>query len=105
MTPTPAGEETLDNWLEQAQLMIDECDCSEKEKRIVESLKGPALEIIQAVRCNDPGASPEDYLTTLENVFGISESGENLYFTFRSMQQKPGERLSDFLRRLKKGLT
>ncbi|XP_071371082.1 paraneoplastic antigen Ma1 homolog, partial [Centroberyx affinis] len=107
MVPTPAGEETLENWLEQAQLMIDECDCSgkEKKKRIVESLKGPAFEIIQAVRSNDPEARPEDYLAALENVFGTSESGEDLYFAFRSMQQKPSERLSDFLRRLEKGLT
>lgn len=41
--------------------MIEDCDCSarEKRKKIVESLKGPALEIIQAVRLNDPDASPE----------------------------------------------
>lgn len=60
--PTPAGEETLENWLEQAQLKLDECDCSakEKRKRIVESLKGPAFEIIQAVQCNNADARPED---------------------------------------------
>lgn len=50
--PIPAGEESLDHWLEQARLMFEECDRSDREKRqrIVESLKGPALEIIQAVR-------------------------------------------------------
>uniref|UniRef100_A0A3B3Q7L9 Uncharacterized protein n=1 Tax=Paramormyrops kingsleyae TaxID=1676925 RepID=A0A3B3Q7L9_9TELE len=102
--PTPAGEETLDNWLEQARLMLDECDCSlkEKRKRIVESLKGPALEVVQAVRCNDPCADPEDYLTALENVFGTSESGDDVYITFRQMHQHSGERLSDFLIRLEK---
>ena len=59
--PTPAGEETLENWLEQAQLMLDECDGSvkEKKKRIV-SVKGPGFEIIQAVRCNDADVRPED---------------------------------------------
>ncbi|KAK0134676.1 Paraneoplastic antigen Ma1 [Merluccius polli] len=104
--PTPAGEETLESWLEQAQLMLDECDCSvkEKKKRIVESVKGPAFEIIQAVRCNDADARPGDYLAALENAFGITKSGEDLYFAFRSMQQKSGERLSDYLRRLEKAL-
>ena len=105
--PTPAGEETLENWLEQAQLMLDECDSSgkEKKKRIVESVKGPAFEIIQAVRCNDVAARPEDYLAALENAFGITKSGEDFYFAFRSMQQKLGERLSDYLRRLEKVLS
>ncbi len=105
--PTPAGEETLENWLEQAQLMLDECDgtVKEKKKRIVESVKGPAFEIIQAVRCNDTDARPEDYLAALENAFGITKSGEDLYFAFRSMQQKSGERLSDYLRRLEKALS
>ncbi|KAM9408236.1 paraneoplastic antigen Ma2-like [Pholidichthys leucotaenia] len=85
VSPTPAGEETLDTSQEQAQLMLDECDCSSKEKRkwTVESLKGPMLEIIQAIRCNDPDSTPQAYLAAIENVFGISESGEDLYFKFR----------------------
>lgn len=105
--PTPAGEETLENWLEQAQLMLEECDGSvkEKKKRIVESVKGPAFEIIQAVWCNDTDAHPEDYLAALENAFGITKSSEDFYFAFRSMQQKSGERLSDYLRRLEKALS
>uniref|UniRef100_A0A3B1IUI3 Gypsy retrotransposon integrase-like protein 1 n=3 Tax=Astyanax mexicanus TaxID=7994 RepID=A0A3B1IUI3_ASTMX len=105
--PTPAGEENLDTWLEQARLMMDECDCSdrEKRKRIVESLKGPALEIAQAVRFNEPNAQPEAYIEALETAFGISESGEDLYFAFRALRQVPGERLSDFLRRMERNLT
>ncbi|XP_029350188.1 uncharacterized protein LOC115036194 [Echeneis naucrates] len=105
--PTPAGEESLDHWLEQARLMIEECDCSarEKRKRIVESLKGPALEIIQAVRLNDPDFGPECCIEALESAFGTPESGEDLYFAFRSMYQQPSEKLSDFLRRLERSLT
>lgn len=105
--PTPAGEESLDHWLGQACLMIEECDCSvrEKRKRIVESLKGPALEIIQAVQLNDPDASPECYVEALESAFGTPESGEDLYFAFRSLHQQRGEKLSDFLRRLESSLT
>lgn len=44
VSPTPTGEESLDSCLEQAKFLVDECECSEKEKRrrIFESLKSPA---------------------------------------------------------------
>ncbi|KAI7811525.1 putative paraneoplastic antigen Ma1-like protein [Triplophysa rosa] len=93
--PTPAGDETMEHW------------CSEKEKRrrIVESLKGPALEIIKAVRLSSPDASALQYLEALESSFGSSDSGEDLYFAFWLLLQCPGESLSDFLRRMEKSLT
>ncbi len=86
--------------------MVEECNCSNKEKRtrIVESLKGPALDIIQAVRLNNLDANAPEYLRALENAFGSPESGEDLYFAFRSMHQQPGEKLSDFLQRLERAL-
>ncbi|XP_068451557.1 uncharacterized protein [Clinocottus analis] len=106
VTPTPTGEECLDSWLEQAKFIVDESECSVKEKRrrILESLKGPALEIIQAVRMTEPDASPMEYIHAIESIFGRSESGEDLYFSFRSLRQQPGERLSEFLQRLERSL-
>ena len=100
--PTPAVEEQFDHWLGQARLMVEECDCSHKEKRrrLMESLRGPALDIVKAARTSDPDVSPEDCLEALEHAFGTAESGEELYFAFRLLQQQPGEKLSDFLRRL-----
>uniref|UniRef100_A0A3B4DUJ8 Paraneoplastic antigen Ma1 homolog n=1 Tax=Pygocentrus nattereri TaxID=42514 RepID=A0A3B4DUJ8_PYGNA len=105
--PTPAGEESLEHWLEQAYVMVEECECSEKEKkrRIMESVKGPALEVIQSVRSGEPEASPKTYLDALNTAFGSAESAEDVYFSFRLLQQRSGERLSDFLRRLEKSLT
>ncbi|XP_039547076.1 paraneoplastic antigen Ma1 homolog [Pimephales promelas] len=107
IVPIPIGEESLENWIEQARLMTEECECSEKEKRrrIMESVKGPALDIIKAVRFSCPDASAVQYLEALENTFGTLESGEDLYFAFRLMRQFPGEALSDFLRRMEKSLT
>ncbi|XP_065144083.1 paraneoplastic antigen Ma1 homolog [Paramisgurnus dabryanus] len=107
VSPTPAGEENLESWSEQARLMVEECDCpvKEKKRRIVESLKGPALDIIQAVRLTNSSASPMEYIEALESAFGTSESGEDLYFAFRLLRQKPGELLSAFLRRIEKSLT
>ncbi|XP_051991259.1 paraneoplastic antigen Ma2 [Xyrauchen texanus] len=105
--PPPTGEESLENWMEQARLMTVECECSEREKRrrIMECLKGPALDIVKAVRFSSPDASALQYLDALENTFGTFESGEDLYFAFRLLRQSPGEALSDFLRRLEKSLT
>ena len=107
ISPTPLGEETLDSWLDQARFMAEEYECSEKEKkrRIVESLKGPAMEIIQAVRWSDPNANYMEYIQAIDNTFGSTESGEDLYLSFKSLYQKPNERLSEFLRRLEKSLS
>lgn len=67
--------------------MVEQCDCSDKEnqKRIIKNLQGPTFEIAQALRSNDPEASPHDYLTAVERAFGCAESEEGLYFAFRAL--------------------
>ncbi|KAG1952160.1 paraneoplastic antigen Ma1 [Pimephales promelas] len=107
IVPTPAGEEALESWMDQARMMITECECSEKEKRrrIIESLKGSALDVVKAVRFSSPDATSLQYLEALEGAFGTPESGEDLYFAFRLLRQNPGEALSDFLKRMEKSLT
>lgn len=86
--------------------MVEECDRPDKEKRmtIMENLKGPALKIIQAVRFNNATATPAEYINAIENTFGTPETGEELYFTFRLLGQHPGEKLSEFLRRMERVL-
>ncbi|XP_056139662.1 uncharacterized protein LOC130115835 [Lampris incognitus] len=105
--PTLAGEEPFDHWMEQAYLMVEESDCAPKEKwrRIMESLKGQALEVVKAVRLSDTDVTPEKCLEALESAFGLAESGDNLYFAFRLQRQQPGEKLSDFLRRMERCLS
>lgn len=87
--------------------MVEESGGSPKDKRrkIMESLKGPALEVIRAVRLSDPDVTPEKCLEALESAFGLAELGDDLYFTFRLQQQQPGEKLSEFLRRLERCLS
>lgn len=104
--PTPPGEEQVDNWIEQARLMVEECDRPDKEKRmkIMESVKGPALEILQAIRFNNPDATPKEYIDVIENTFGTLETGEELYVAFRMLCQHPSEKLSVFLRRMERVL-
>ncbi len=96
--PTLAGEEQFEHWMEQAWLMVEESEGSAKEKkrRMIESLRGPALEIVKVVRDSDTDGTPEEYLNALERAFGSAESGDDLYFAFRLLQQQAGEKLSDF---------
>ncbi|KAL6485589.1 hypothetical protein MHYP_G00049810 [Metynnis hypsauchen] len=102
ITPTPAGEESLEYWLEQATLMVQESELTEQEKRrqILECLRGPALEIIKALRLSNQGATSQEFLDALDSAFGSAESAEDLYFSFRLIQQKAGEKLSDYVRRI-----
>lgn len=70
----------------------------------MESLKGPALETVKAVRASNPNMSPAMCLEALERALGTAESGEDLYFSFSLLQQKHNEKLSEFLRRLESSL-
>jgi len=60
--------------------MVEETECSDREKRrrLIGSLKGPALEIVKAVRHANPDASAKECLEALESAFGSAESGDDL---------------------------
>uniref|UniRef100_A0A665TME7 CCHC-type domain-containing protein n=1 Tax=Echeneis naucrates TaxID=173247 RepID=A0A665TME7_ECHNA len=68
VSPTTIGEESLDNWLEN-------------KGRILESLRRPAMKIIQAVCMTQPDASPHDYIEAIKSIFGTAEPGEELYLS------------------------
>uniref|UniRef100_A0A6I8QMM5 CCHC-type domain-containing protein n=1 Tax=Xenopus tropicalis TaxID=8364 RepID=A0A6I8QMM5_XENTR len=80
--PVPAGEEDYDTWKAQAEQISQDWSCSDMEvwKRITESLKGPASDLIYSLRMSNPAATASDYFTALENAFGSLETGEDLYF-------------------------
>lgn len=83
-------------------LIIDKADHSDRDKRmrIMESVKGPAFEILQAVHFNNPNATPIEYIGILGNPFGTLETGEKLFSALRLLFQHPAEKLSKFLRRM-----
>ncbi|XP_017341990.1 paraneoplastic antigen Ma1 homolog [Ictalurus punctatus] len=105
--PAPAEEEVLEHWIEQARLMVEESDCSAKEKRqrIMESLRRPALAVVKTVCTADADVTPHKCLDAIESAFRTAESGEYLYFDFRLLYQGQYEKLSDLLRRLEQSLT
>ncbi|CAI5671484.1 unnamed protein product [Oreochromis niloticus] len=65
--PVSPSEDPFDHWLEQAWLMVEESDCTDKEKRrrLMESLKGPALEIAKS---QQPREKLSDFLRRLERA-------------------------------------
>lgn len=102
--PTPSGEEEYDAWAEQTMLLIEEWQCSDnvKKQRIIESLKGPAADIVRFLRAQSPSATSFDYMQALETAFGTTESPSDLLVKFRHTYQNEGEKLSEYLLRLDK---
>lgn len=102
VSPVPSGEDDYETWRDFTVPLVQEWECSdaEKRKRVLESLRGPAMRIIRALKDSQPAATVQDYLTALESVYGATDSSEDLYYRFRHTYQEPHERLSDFIRRL-----
>ncbi|XP_048027559.1 paraneoplastic antigen Ma1 homolog [Megalobrama amblycephala] len=104
LKPVPPGEEEYEVWMEQAAQMISEWQCTEsaKKQRIVESLRGPAADIVRFLKVSSPSATANDYLAALDTVYGTTENGPDLMAKFRHTYQESGEKLSAFLYHLDK---
>ncbi|XP_065110556.1 paraneoplastic antigen Ma1 homolog [Paramisgurnus dabryanus] len=102
--PTPPGEEDYDSWMEQAAQMVSEWQCADsiKRQRIVESLRGPAADIIRFLKVSSPAVTATEYLMALDTAYGSTESQSDLLVRFSNTYQEPGEKLSLFLCRLDK---
>lgn len=102
--PVLPGEEDYESWMEQAAQMIGEWQCAEtvKRQRIVESLRGPAADIVRFLKVSSPTSTAADYLRALDTAYGSTERESDLMVKFGSTYQEPGEKLSAFLYRLDK---
>lgn len=102
LKPVPPGEEEYEAWMEQATQMISEWQCTDaaKRQRIVESLKGPAADIVRFLKVST--ATATDDLSALDTAYGTTENGADILAKFRHTFQKEGEKLSAFLYRLDK---
>ncbi|XP_068094406.1 paraneoplastic antigen Ma1 homolog [Hyperolius riggenbachi] len=100
--PTPNGEEEFKPWLDQVLQVIEEWSVSEavKKQRVAESLKGAAAEVIRNLRLSKRDCSARDYLNALQDVFGRTETVEELQYKFTHTYQMDGEKLSQYIRRL-----
>ncbi|CAM4562940.1 unnamed protein product [Caretta caretta] len=79
-----AGEEEFEPWLEHTTEMLQEWAIpdAEKRRRLIESLGGPALDVIRTLKLIDPGVSVKDCLEALEHNFGSVEGPEDSYCKF-----------------------
>ncbi|XP_077682987.1 paraneoplastic antigen Ma1 homolog [Eretmochelys imbricata] len=87
--PVPVGEDDYDTWRHQLNQMMQEWQCSEAEKRkqVAESVRGPAGNVMCALKASKRVATVDDSLSAMEDVFGSLETGEDLYFQFWSCYQ------------------
>ncbi|XP_057575315.1 paraneoplastic antigen-like protein 5 [Hippopotamus amphibius kiboko] len=100
-SPGP-GEEKFEIWLEQVTEMMQMWQVSEAEKqrRLLESLRGSALSILRVLRANNDSMTVEQCLDALKQIFGDKEDSRASQIKCLQAVQKPGERLSAFLIRL-----
>ncbi|XP_063800300.1 paraneoplastic antigen Ma3-like [Pseudophryne corroboree] len=75
IVPVPTGEEAYEAWKEATIQQAEEWQCPDKIKRqrVVESLLGPAMGIVQAARRSNPNATLETYLEALDYAYGTLE--------------------------------
>ncbi|XP_063820430.1 modulator of apoptosis 1-like [Pseudophryne corroboree] len=102
ITPVPAGEETYELWREAATQHSEEWQCPEhiKRQRVVESLRGPAMGVIQATRRSNPTATLKDYVEALDFSFGTLEDVGDLLARLNHTYQEPGETLTHYVYRV-----
>uniref|UniRef100_A0A674INN3 Paraneoplastic antigen Ma-like C-terminal domain-containing protein n=1 Tax=Terrapene triunguis TaxID=2587831 RepID=A0A674INN3_9SAUR len=99
-----AGAEEFEPWLEHTTEMLQEWAVPDAEKRrcLIESLSGPALDVIRTLKLIDPGVSVKDCLEALDHIFGSVEGPEDSYCKFLNSRQQIGEKISAYIQRLER---
>ncbi|XP_063813189.1 paraneoplastic antigen Ma1 homolog [Pseudophryne corroboree] len=100
--PVPAGEENYELWREAATQHSEEWQCPEhiKRQRVVESLRGPAMGVIQATRRSNPTATLKEYIEALDFSFGTLADVGDLLARLNHTYQEPGETLTHYVYRV-----
>ncbi|XP_063781287.1 paraneoplastic antigen Ma1 homolog [Pseudophryne corroboree] len=100
--PVPAGEETYEWWREAAIQHSEEWQFPEhiRRQRVIKSLRGPAMGVIQATRRSNPTATLREYLEALDFSFGTLEDMGDLVARLNSTYQDHGETLTHYIYRV-----
>ncbi|XP_055000701.1 paraneoplastic antigen Ma2 [Sorex araneus] len=95
-------EEPFEVWLEQATEIIREWPVAEAEKKrwLMESLRGPALDLMHILQADDPSIGVEDCLEAFKQVFGSLESRRTSQVKYLKTYQEEGEKVSAYVLRL-----
>ncbi|XP_027951854.1 paraneoplastic antigen-like protein 6B [Eumetopias jubatus] len=100
--PAP-GEESFEAWLDHSADMLHVWQgVSEREKRrrLMEGLRGTALQLVHGLLAENPARTAQDCLAALIQVFGDNQSQATIRVKCLTAQQQSGERLSAFVLRL-----
>ena len=103
----PKDEVDFDTWTLHAEGQMEEwgdIPDSESRRRLKESLRSPALEVIEDLLKDKKDVTAKDYLQALHVAFGSTETEEDVAIRLYTMTQGSGERPSSFLTRLQKTL-
>lgn len=103
--PKPSGEDDFDTWIDKAIQVVEEWEVTDivKRKRVVISLRAPALYVIRNLKWDKPSFTTTECLGVLCEVFGRIEEGAELIYLFNYTYQMEGEKLSDSAQSNNKG--
>nr|XP_020140817.1 paraneoplastic antigen-like protein 6B [Microcebus murinus] len=97
------GEESFESWLDHAKDMLclwRHTSEREKRRRLVESLGGPALDLMCGLLAENPDTPVQDCLATLVQVFGNKDTRMTVRLKFLTCSQRPEESLFAYVLRL-----
>lgn len=69
-------------------------------KWLIESLRGPAFDIIRILKINNPLITVAECLQALETIFGVTDNPRVLQVKYLTTYQKEDEKLSAYVLRL-----
>ncbi|XP_047572775.1 paraneoplastic antigen Ma3 [Lutra lutra] len=96
------GALAFEAWLEHTTDMLQmwQVPEGEKRRRLMECLRGPALQVISGLRASNAAITVEECLAALQQVFGPVESRKIAHVKFCKAYQEVGEKVSSFVLRL-----
>nr|XP_010967016.1 LOW QUALITY PROTEIN: modulator of apoptosis 1 [Camelus bactrianus] len=102
--PPEPEEEEFESWLFHTtclQMMKTwQVSDAEKRRRRLESLRGPASDIIRVLKINNPLITVPECVQALEQVFGVIDNPRELQVKYLTTYQKDEEKLSAYVLRL-----
>lgn len=100
--PPEPGEEEFESWLFHTTQMMKtwQVPDAEKRRRLLESLRGPAFDVIRVLKINNPFITVAECLQALEQVCGVIDNPRELQIKYLTTYQKDGEKLSAYVLRL-----
>ncbi|KAB1276861.1 Modulator of apoptosis 1 [Camelus dromedarius] len=100
--PPEPEEEEFESWLFHTTQMMKTWQVSdaEKRRRRLESLRGPASDIIRVLKINNPLITVPECVQALEQVFGVIDNPRELQVKYLTTYQKDEEKLSAYVLRL-----